>query len=145
MNTKLIENKNLYKIFLSVIKYTSITIATIHVIASILHYIGITTNLLACFGGVSILFIILLYIISYVFKFCYLYRVPLWYITTTMLINIFRSIGILTLDVLWMYRLYAIIFGLFVVVFVICMYKNRKNPKVDYIKQLCQTYIECSC
>lgn len=145
MNTQIFKNKNLYKIFLSVVKYTPIIIAIMNVIASIVHYFGITSNLLACFGGTSIIFIILLYIISYVFKFCYLYRVPLWYITVMMVLNIFRSIGILSLEVVLLYRIYAIVFGFFLVVFIIYMYKNRKNPKVDPIKQLCENYIDCSC
>ena len=59
MNTQLFENRNLYKIFLSVIKYTPMIISLIHVFASIIHYFGITSNLLACFGGTSILFIII--------------------------------------------------------------------------------------
>jgi hypothetical protein len=143
MNIKLIENKNLYKIFLSIVKYTPMTIAITHVTALVIHYLGLTSAVLACLGGVSILFIILLYIMSYVFKFCYLYRVPLWYVTATLIINILRSVGIITLELIPLYRLYAIIFGIFLVIFVIYMYKNRNNPKVDYIKQLCDTYCGC--
>lgn len=145
MNTHLSENRNLYKVFLSVVKYIPTIVAIIHVIASILHYFKIATTWLACFGGTSIIFIVLLYIISYVFKFCYLYRVPLWYITVMMFLNIFRSIGILSLEVLVLYRIYASVFGFFLVVFIIYMYKNRKNPKVDPIKQLCENYVDCSC
>lgn len=144
MNTELIENKTLYKLFLSIIKFTPIIITIIHVVALILHYVGIPSTLLSCFGGISILFLIILYLISYIFKFCYLYRVPLWYITGIVLVNIIQllGVGITTIN---LYRIYTIIFGFFLIVFIIYMYKNRKNPKVDYIKQLCENYVDCSC
>lgn len=145
MNTNLIENKNLYKLFLSVIKYNPMIVAIIHTLALIFHYFGIQAVLLSCIGGISILFIIILYLISYVFKFCYLYRVPLWYLSVILIINILRNSGILSLKLLGLYRLYAIVFGFFLVVFIIYMYKNRKNPKVDPIKQLCENYVDCSC
>ena len=145
MNTKLVENKNLYKLFLSVVKYTPLTVAIIHTTALIFHYFGIQAVLLSCIGGISILFIIMLYIISYVFKFCYLYRVPLWYLSIILSVNILRSIGLLSLQLLGLYRLYAIVFGIFILVFIIYMYKNRKNPKIDYIKQLCDRYTNCIC
>jgi hypothetical protein len=143
MNIQLMENKNLYKIFLSIVKYTPMIVAITHVVALLLHYLGISAILLSCFSGISILFVILLYIMSYVFKFCYLYRIPLWYITTVVIINTFKIIDLLSIQNLLLYRLYAIIFGIFLVIFVIYMYKNRNNPKVDYIKQLCDTYCGC--
>jgi hypothetical protein len=144
MNTKLIENKILYKLFLSIIKFTPIIITIVHTVALILHYVGIPSTLLSCFGGISILFLIILYIISYVFKFCYLYRVPLWYVTVIVLVNVIQllGVGITTIN---LYRIYTIIFGFFLIVFIIYMYKNRKNPKIDHIKQLCDKYIDCSC
>jgi hypothetical protein len=145
MNIKLIENKNLYKLFLSIVKYTPILIMVIHALASLLHYLGIQAIFLSCIGGISILFLLILYIMSYVFKFCYLYRVPLWYLTTITTLNICKSIGLLTTSLLETYQLYAIVFGFFLVIFIIYMYKNRKNPKVDPIKQLCENYVDCSC
>ena len=44
-----------------------------------------------------------------------------------------------------MYRIYFIITGLVIVLFIFIMYKNRNNPKVDPIKQLCETYCDCNC
>jgi hypothetical protein len=143
MNTKLIENKNLYKIFLSTVKYIPMLITILHLITLICNYYGLSIPLLAWFGGISVMFVILLYIMSYIFRFCYLYRIPLKYITSILILNMLRSIGLLPLDIINLYRLYVFIFGIFLVVFIIYMYKNRNNPKVDYIKQLCDTYCGC--
>lgn len=143
MNTTLFTNKNLYKIFLSLVKYIPMIVTLIHISSLIFNYCGLSIPLLSCVGGISLIFVLLLYLISYVFKFCYLYRLPLIYLTIIVILNMLRSVGLLTLAVINLYRLYVFIFGIFLVVFIIYMYKNRNNPKVDYIKQLCDTYCGC--
>lgn len=79
-------NKNLYKIFLVLLKYTPITLAINDVLHSILSYYEVKCYFLSSLGGVSIFYLITLYILSYVFRFCYLYRIPLYYITMTNII-----------------------------------------------------------
>ena len=43
-----------------------------------------------------------------------------------------------------MFRLYFILFGIMLIIYIWLMYKNRNNPKVDPIKQLCETYCDCN-
>lgn len=136
-------NKNLYKIFLAVIKYTPITLAIMQLIGTVLNIVNVTNLYLSCIGGCSLLFLIILYLISYVFKFCYLYRIPLNYITIIGLIKILTGSLELSEYAIEIFRIHISITGLFIVTFIYYMYKNRKSKKVDYIKELCQRYCDC--
>lgn len=138
-------NKYLYKILLSFIKYTPIVLAIVIVLNFILNFLGIEITILTYIFGVSATLIILLYLLSFVFRFCQLYRIPLHYITITNIISCLYKLGIFTITVINLYRLYFIIAGIVAIVYVIFMYKNRNNPKVDPIKQLCETYCDCNC
>lgn len=138
-------NKNLYKIFLSFVKYIPNILAITKILTLILNYCNIHLFCLTCFGGTSIIMLILLYLISFLFKFCGLYRLSLNYVTLVTAISIFDwYIGIpIPIDMTW--RLYGIISGVFITSWVIIWYKNRKNPKIDHIKQLCDSYADCNC
>ena len=136
-------NKNLYKIFLILIKYTPIFLACSQALNILVNFLGIETLLFSFLGGASFPFILLLFIISYVFQFCYLYRIPLWYlIINWSLATVDGFIGI-PIDTVNMFRIYAIVFGLFIIAFVCYMYKNRNKPKIDHFKQLCENYSKC--
>ena len=137
---KTLGSKNLYKLFISASKYIPILCAIIQIIGLIMNYIGITSTWLSFIGGTSIMFVILLYLISYVFRFCYLYRMPLHFIViinVIIAINLIVGIPIITYIAL---RLCMLISGIFIITYIIVMYKNRNNPKVDYIKNLCDRY-----
>lgn len=138
-------NKNLYKIFLSFVKYIPNILAITKILTLILNYCNIHLFCLTCFGGTSIIMLILLYLISFLFKFCGLYRLSLNYVTLVTAISIFDwYMGIpIPIDMTW--RLYGIISGVFITSWVIIWYKNRKNPKIDHIKQLCDSYADCNC
>jgi hypothetical protein len=138
-------NKNLYKIFLSIVKYIPLILSICFIINLILRYFRIASPIIAYFGGASFLFIVVLYLISFVFKFCYLYRIPLHYITINNIFGIIYKCGIITFSIINMYRLYFILTGIVLIVYIWLMYKNRNNPKVDPIKQLCDTYCDCNC
>lgn len=135
--------KNLYKIFLSIVKFLPMILSGFQIILTVCNYLGKSVPLVTYVGGSSFIFILLLFIISYVFQFCYLYRIPLWYITIIGLINILRYLNILSISLLWFYQIITIITGVFMVLFIYYMYKNRKNPKIDHIKQLCESYANC--
>ena len=143
MNTKMLENKVLYKMFLTVVKHLPMILSIFQMIMLLLNYLGITAPLLIYFGGTSIIFLILLYIISFVFQYCYLYRIPLWYITIIGVMNLLRYFGFFPVDILVFYRLIALVSGFFMSAFVFYMYKNRNKPKVNPIKNFCERYCEC--
>ena len=98
-----------------------------------------------CTFGTSIIFIILLYLISIIFRFCGTHRLSLHYVTFTYLISIFDYYIGLPLSNIGLYYLYSIITGIFITLWIYIWYKNRNNPKIDYIKQLCDNYTDCNC
>lgn len=138
-------NKTYYKIFLSYIKYVPNLLAIIQILCLILSYLKVTSFALTCIGGTSIIFILLLYGISYVFQFCGTHRLSLHYVAIITGLTIFDWYVGIPLNVDALYTLYAIITGAFMTSWIIIWYKNRKNPKIDHIKQLCDTYSDCGC
>ena len=136
-------SKSLYKIFLIWVKYTPMFLSIVQTLIIALNYQGISCTSIYYLGGLSIPFIIMLFIMSYVFKFCYLYRIPLWYLTVITSINFIDNLFVFPLSTLNLFRFYALLFGIFIITFVWYMYKNRHKPKVDYIKQLCERYVYC--
>lgn len=52
----LVDNKNLYKIFLSIVKYIPTILAIFKIIGLSLNYFKITSFACTCIGGTSIIF-----------------------------------------------------------------------------------------
>lgn len=138
-------SKNIYKTFLSLIKIIPNILAIGKILGLVLMYLKYSTFALTCFSGTSIIFLILLYLISYVFRFCGIYRLSLNYVSLITALSIFDwYIGIpVSIKILW--RIYTIITGAFITSWIIIWYKNRNNPKIDHIKQLCDKYADCGC
>lgn len=106
---------------------------------------GLTSFALTCIGGTSIITLIILYLISYIFKFCGTHRMSLHYVTLVTVISILDYYIGLPINNENLFRLYGIITGAFMTSWIIIWYKNRKNPKIDHIKQLCDSYSDCGC
>jgi hypothetical protein len=138
-------NKRLYKILLSFVKYIPITLSIIFIIQNFLVYANITNHILLYLGGSSCIFIVLLYLLSWVFQFCYLYRIPLHYVVVSNIIGMLDSVFRFPISNIGMLRIYFILFGITLIVYIWLMYKNRNKPKIDPIKQLCETYCDCNC
>ena len=144
MNNTIID-KNLYKIFLIIIKHIPTILAIIQITGLMLSYFKITSFFLTCVGGTSIAFLIIMYLLSFIFKFCGTHRISLHYVTLTYLISIFDYYVGIPLSIMGLYYLYSIITGIFITLWIYIWYKNRNNPKIDYIKQLCDNYTDCGC
>ena len=143
MNTQILKNKNLYKITAILVKYLPSGLALWQILMTILNYCGITMSILGCLGGTSLIFLGVLYLLSYLFQYCYLYRIPLGYNFIVGTLVILRASGFLnSMLILDFYRIIMIITGIFILVFVYFMYKNRNNPKVGGIKSFCEKYCD---
>ena len=142
MNTQILKNKNLYKITAVLVKYLPSGLALWQILMTILNYCGIAVPILGFVGGTSIIFLILLYLLSYLFQYCYLYRIPLGYNFILNLLILLRSSSFISIELLILYRIIMIITGIFILVFVYFMYKNRNNPKVGGIKSFCEKYCD---
>lgn len=141
-NPRTLGNRNLYKIFITCIKFIPMILLFVFVIGTFVSYLGLSPFIISYIGGTSIIFLVLMYLISYIFRFCYLYRLPLHYITISNIILILHKIGII-ISTLIVYRILAICLGLFLIIYIIYWYKNRNKPKVDPIKDFCARYCEC--
>lgn len=78
-------NKTLYKVFLISVRIVPIIIAFIYVINSVLSYIGIDSPILSYI--VFSMFILFMYAVSLIFKFCSLHRMFIHYITLNTIIT----------------------------------------------------------
>lgn len=135
-----LRNKQLYKLFLIVIKYIPTILALAKILSLSLSYFGVTSFLLTCLSGTSILFLGILYLISIIFRFCGLYRLSLNYVTLITGISICDWYFDFPIEMLGMYTIYAVISGVFITLWIVYWYKHRNNPKIDHIKQLCDNY-----
>lgn len=136
-------SKNLYKIFLVAVKYLPLTLLLVKVINIICAYFKIFSTAFSFIGGTSILFLALLYIIAIIFKYCYLYKMPLYFLTITDLFLMVTKI--FTFNTLDIYRILFFIFGIFMITYIAYAYLTRNNPnrKIDYIKDFCERYCNC--
>ena len=141
--SSIVENKNLYKIFLIFIKYTPMLLAITKLGTLIAHCLKIRIFALTCLGGTSIIFLALMYIVSYVFKFCLTHRLPLHYTTTVSGITMIDYYIGVPLQTSVLYHMCFIITGVFMLLWILVWFVNRKNPKIDHIKQLCESYAKC--
>ena len=130
-----LRSKSLYKLFLILVKYTPFLLAITDILHTTLSYFSINCYFLSCFGGVSLVFLGLLYILSELFRFCYLYRFPLHYIVVTNLLALYdNTIGIPVTDIN-MFRIYLIIFGIFMLIFIFkTVYGNAKHHKKSSVE-----------
>ena len=143
MQESILRNKNLYKIFLVSIKYIPSILAFIQMFTILLNYLQITSFALTCIGGTSLILLGLLYLISFLFRFCGLYRLSLNYISLMTFITILDYYVGIPINNECLYKLYGIISGIFILIWTLFLYKNRNNPKIDHIKRLCENYCDC--
>ena len=141
--SSIVENKNLYKIFLVIIKYIPTILAICKMITLITHYFKFRIFMLTCIGGTSIIFLLVLYLISYIFKFCLTHRLPLHYTSIVTIITMLDYYAGLAINTVTLYQVYLFLSGIFLISWVIVWFVNRKNPKIDHIKQLCESYANC--
>lgn len=73
-------NKVLYKLELYLLKIIPYLLAVCYFANTSLSYGGLDVPLLSLIGGISILPFIFLYVSSFVFRYCFYHRLPLYYI-----------------------------------------------------------------
>ena len=115
-NTNL--NKYLYKLFLIFAKYTPIIVALMFILNTYVNYIGLTMPILSYIGGAPYLFLGLMFLISFVFKFCILHRIPLYYTTIVNSIGVLDKYCSFSLSTLTMFRIYFILTGIMAIVYI---------------------------
>lgn len=84
---KLEKSKILHKSFLIYLKFIPHCLAFVYIIYTILGILGIDMNLIGCIFHMSLFGLLHLWIISLLFQFCYVHRLPIYYIGTNELIT----------------------------------------------------------
>ena len=69
-----------HKSFLILIKYLFHILGIVYAIGTALQFIGIDKPIIGCFVHISLIPWIILYMLSKIFKFCYVHRLPLYYV-----------------------------------------------------------------
>lgn len=118
-------NKRLYKLLIVVLRYIPVVLSINDILHSVLSYYNINCYILSCLGGVSMIFLLMLYIISYVFRFCYLYRIPLYFITVTNLTALYDLYIGISLEDIQMIRIYLMLFVVSMISFIYLKIKNK--------------------
>lgn len=83
-----VENSLSHKFFLIILKYIPHILAFNYVIYTLLEFIGFDVIWMGYIFHLSILPWLFLYLTSFVFKYCYVHRLPLYYIGLNELITI---------------------------------------------------------
>ena len=143
MKSELLKNKYLYKFTAIVVKYLPSILALIKIVSIGFNYFGIIFLPLSFVGGMSLIFLGLLYLLSYLFQYCSLYRIPLGYNLAVNIIVLLKAMKILVIDTMDIYRIIAVITGIFALIFIYFIYKYRNNQKVGGIKDFCDKYCDC--
>lgn len=122
-----LRSKFLYKILLTLVKYTPIIILMVQITYSTFAYFCIDNIWLSYIGSVSLVNLLYLYIASYVFRFCYLYRLSLHSVVIVNLIALYDTLFRIPLSDLNMLRVYLIILLLGVIAFIKFKIKDNKR------------------
>ena len=119
-------NKRLYKLLLLILKIIPFLLSINETVFTILHYYDIECYSLNFFGGFSVLFLLQLYIMSYVFNYCKWHRVPLHYVTIVNILALYDTFVGIPLSDLQMLRVYLIIAGVSLLYFVYLKIKGKR-------------------
>lgn len=117
-------NKTLYKFFLITLKYLPHLIGTLYFIYTILS-MYLDVYFMNYIISLSILPLLYILISSFVFKFCFVHRLPIYYILSLDLINIIfvdTEILVRKETMVWVYTILYLIIYVFPII-----YKNIKK------------------
>lgn len=118
-------NKNLYKVTLATLKVIPMLLALCALLNTVLSFFGIPCGILSMIGGISLLPLLFLYLVSIVFKYCIYHRMFLHYILVTNILTIFDFYIGIPLDDRSIFGLYIAISCVFL--FLILYYYRREK------------------
>lgn len=118
-------NKTLYKVFLLILKIIPFLLAINETVFTILHYFDIECYSLNFIGGFSVLFMIQLYIMSYIFQYCEWHRVPLHYVTIVNILALYDTYVGIPISDLQMLRVYLVIAGISLAYFIYLKFYHK--------------------
>lgn len=118
-------SKRLYKVTIGALKIIPMLLSLCALLNTIFSFYWIDTDILSHIGGISILPLAFLYLVSYVFRFCTYHRLFLDYLFVTDILNIVDFYIGIPISNRWMFGLYLIISGVFL--FAILYYYRKEK------------------
>ena len=88
MEEKLI-NRSLHKIAICFLKFIPFILAIFNFLNTILTTLNIVFPFIVEMASISFIPLLFIYIASYLFKFCTYHRIPLYYVATNKILNLF--------------------------------------------------------
>lgn len=121
-------NKLSYKVVIVVIKVLPILVATLLLLRTVLYCIGIDAEILSYLVGMSLSTIVLMYALSYVFRFCSYHRMFIHYIVVHDGLNYIDYVYGIPLSYVDILKMHLIIAGIFLLVIIYLHQKcHRRN------------------
>lgn len=111
-------NKNLYRVFLLVLKVIPYIVSIGSLVYMILYYYGIELKFMDYTFSCSVLPWLFIYISSFLFRFCLYHRIPLYYIAVSDIVNFIDSLYGIPIDTYYYMMLHYIIAGIFILLFI---------------------------
>ena len=127
-----LRSKQCYKILLVLVKYSPIICCICEIGYSICAYFNYSGIVFTFLGGFTIPQLLLLYIASYVFRYCYLYRLSLHSILLVNMLALYDSFIGIPISNLNILRLYLVILLIGVIAFIYFSYKTFWRRNVCY-------------
>ena len=126
-----------HKLLLILIKYIPHTIALFYGIYNILGILGIDFIIAGYFIHMSILPWIFMYLLSFIFRYCYIHRLPLYYILSSEILTTLDYLLDYSIEesVIIMSNLVLILAAIFGYTFYYIKYKLKKNERFQKILQ----------
>lgn len=113
-----LRNKDCYKTFIKWSKYLPFFIILCEITYSLLAYYEIPYTYIDYIGSVSILFIVHLFISSYLLKFCKWYRFTLWFIVLVNIIATYDTLVDIPISDLQILRIYLSLLGISLITYI---------------------------
>ena len=125
---KLVERNLKHKSYLILLKYIPHIIAFMYIIYTMLQFIDIDLIILGYFMHLSIMSWLFMFISSIVFKYCYIHRLPLYYIALNDISStVDYYIGI-PIDDKTLLGIHIILIGILIFCYTLYYVKNNKKP-----------------
>ena len=122
-----LKSKRLYKIFLIMLKYIPIIIGICYMLSTIFSLIGINIAFFSVFSGMSILTLLFLLIVSFVFNFYLYHRVFLYYATTIDFINWIDYLYTIPITTYNLLVFECVLAGITILISIMSYVKHRKK------------------
>lgn len=122
-------NKQLYKGILILLKILPFVICLMYMISTICGFFSIELIIIGYISHLSILSWLFLYLASYVFQFCTVHRLPLYYIALNDALVVSDNYIGIPLDIYNLFILHLLIIGVFIFLILYFHQKEKRDVK----------------